>query len=179
MPISAAQSDAPEPDPRRKGRVELLAADPTSEANESIRQLTGDQSTATEDDIPDSPMEATAIGANGSLGDAESDLPTSEVGLPVPVPTNGDVFALDELLEDFPEPPADVMRQAADPSLSYDGLGLDGSTAADQLVHDDRAAPRNRGGARRDPGSGSRQRQPRRPGQDVSAGDRPGLAPDR
>ena len=61
----------------------------------------------------------------------------SEVGLPVPVPTNGDVFALDELLEDFPEPPADVMRQVADPSLSYDGLGLDGSTAADQLAHDD------------------------------------------
>src|SRR5918993_918326 len=138
MPISAAQSDASKPHPRRKGRVELLAADPTSEANESIRQLTGDQSTATEDDIPDSPMEAAAIGANGSLGDAESDLPTSEVGLPVPVPTNGDVFALDELLEDFPEPPTDVMRQAADPSLSYDGLGLDGSTAADQLVHDDR-----------------------------------------
>ena len=62
-------------------------------------------------------MEAAAIGANGSLGDAESDLPTSEVGLPVPVPTNGDVFALDELLEDFPEPPADVLRQVADPSL--------------------------------------------------------------
>ena len=138
MPISAAQSDAPKPHPRRKGRVELLAADPTSEANESIRQLTGDQSTATEDDIPDSPMEAAAIGANGSLAEPESDLPMSEVGLPVPVPTNGDVFALDELLEDFPEPPADVMRQAADPSLSYDGLGLDGSTAADQLVHDDR-----------------------------------------
>jgi hypothetical protein len=125
MPISAAQSDVPKPDPRRKGRVELLAADPTSEANESIRQLTGDQLTASEDDISDSPMEAAAIGANGSLGEAESDLPTSEVGLPVPVPTNGDVFALDELLEDFPEPPADVLRQVADPSLNYDGLGFD------------------------------------------------------
>jgi RNA polymerase primary sigma factor len=137
MPISAAQSDATEPDPRRKGRVELLAADLTEEAHEPIRQLTGDQPTAMEDEIPDSPIEATAIGANGSLGEPESDLPTSEVGLPVLVPTNGDVFALDELLEDFPEPPADVLRQAADPSLSYDGLGLDGSTAADQLVRDD------------------------------------------
>ena len=47
------------------------------------------------------------MGANGSLGDSESELSTSEVGLSVPVPTNGDVFALDELLEDFPEPPAD------------------------------------------------------------------------
>ncbi len=104
-------------------------------------------------------MEATAIGANGSLGDAESDLPTSEVGLPVPVPTNGDVFALDELLEDFPEPPADVLRQVADPSLSYDGLGLDGSTAADQLVHDDeqrRAIVEARGATQaQDPGSAS------------------------
>ena len=29
------------------------------------------------------------------------------------------------------------MRQVADPSLNYDGLGLDGSTAADQLARDD------------------------------------------
>jgi RNA polymerase primary sigma factor len=137
MPISAAQSDATEPDPRRKGQVELLTADLTDDARESIRQLTGDQPTATEDDIPDSLIEETAIGANGSLAEPESDLSTSEIGLPVPVPTNGEVFALDELLEDFPEPPADVLRQAADPSLSYDGLGFDGSTAADQLVRDD------------------------------------------
>jgi RNA polymerase primary sigma factor len=40
-------------------------------------------------------------------------------------------------LEEFPEPPADLLRQVADPSLSYDGLGLDGATAADQLAHDD------------------------------------------
>ena len=137
MPISAAQTDATEPDPRRKGRVELLAADRTDEAHEPIRQLTGDQPTATEDDIPDSPMEATAIGANGSFGESEGDVPPSEIGLPVPVPANGDVFALDELLEDFPEPPADVLRQVANPSLSYDGLSLDGSTAADQLARDD------------------------------------------
>ena len=104
-------------------------------------------------------MEATAIGANGSLGDSESDLPTSEVGLSVPVPTSGDVFALDELLEDFPEPPADVLRQVADPSLSYDGLGLDGSTAADQLARDDEqrsAVVEARGAAQaQDPGSAS------------------------
>jgi RNA polymerase primary sigma factor len=137
MPISAAQSDATEPDPRRKGRVDLLAADFTGDAHGSIDPLSGDPRTATDDDIADSPVDATAIGANGSLEEAESDLPTSEVGLPVPVPTNGDHFALDELLEDFPEPPADVLRQVVDPSLSYDGLGLDGSTAADQLVHDD------------------------------------------
>src|SRR5688500_10347334 len=136
MPNSADQSDATQPDPRRKGRVELLAADLTEEVHEPIRQLMGDQSTAAEDDIPDSAVEATAIGANGGLGEPESDL-SSEVGLPVPIPANGDVFALDELLEDFPEPPADVMRQVADPSLNYDGLGLDGSTAADQLARDD------------------------------------------
>ena len=61
----------------------------------------------------------------------------AEVGLSLPVATSGDIFALDELLEDFPEPPADVLRQVADPSLSYDGLGLDGSTAADHLARDD------------------------------------------
>ena len=137
MPISAAQSDATEPDPRRKGRVELLATDREGEAREPIRQLTGDQPAATADDIAESPMEETAIGANGSLVDSESELPTAEVGLSVAVATSGEVFALDELLEDFPEPPADVLRQVADPSLSYDGLGLDGSTAADQLARDD------------------------------------------
>ena len=104
-------------------------------------------------------MGTTAIGANGRLGDPESDLATSEAGLSVPVPTNGDVFALDELLEDFPEPPGDLLRQVADPSLSYDGLGLDGSTAADQLAHDDdrrRAVVEARGYAQtQDPGSTS------------------------
>src|SRR5215217_3990109 len=157
MPISAAQSDATVPDPRRKGRVELLAPDPTYEERESIRQLTGDQTTTTADDSPDDVMGTTAIGTNGSLGDSESDHASSEPGLSVPVPTTGDVFALDELLEEFPEPPADLLRQVADPSLSYDGLGLDGSTAADQLAHDDdqrRAVVEARGAAQvHDPGS--------------------------
>jgi RNA polymerase primary sigma factor len=114
-----------------------LPADLADGAGESILPLTGDHPTETEDDIADSPTEATAIAGNGSLRESESDPPTSEVGLPVALPTNGDVFALDELLEDFPEPPADVLRQVADPSLSYDGLGLDDSTAADQLARDD------------------------------------------
>src|SRR3954453_697576 len=137
MPISAAQSDATAPEPRRKGRVDVLTADPTDDAYESIRQLTGDQSITTEDDSSDDATEATAIGANGSLADSVSELSPPGTGLSVPVPTTGDAFALDELLEDFPEPPADVLRQVADPSLSYDGLGLDGSTAADQLARDD------------------------------------------
>src|SRR5829696_8223338 len=137
MPISAAQSDATGPDPRRKGQVELLAADLADGAREPIPPLTGDQLIATEDDSADPSNEAMAVGANGSLGEPESDPSASEVGLSVAVATNGDVFALDELLEDFPGPPADVLRQVADPSLSYDGLGLDGSTAADQLARDD------------------------------------------
>src|SRR5215216_3976195 len=137
MPISAAQNDVTEPDPQRKGRVELLAADAADEALASFRQLTGEQSAATEDDLPDASTEAMALGANGSLGDSGSELSPPEGGLSVPVPTTGDVFALDELLEEFPEPPAELLRQVADPSLSYDGLGLDGSTAADQLAHDD------------------------------------------
>jgi RNA polymerase primary sigma factor len=159
MPISAAQSDTTAPDPRRKGRVELLAADPTDEEHESIHQLTGDRTTTTPDDSPDDAMGVTAIGTNGNLGDSESDQASSEAGLSVPVPTTGDVFALDELLEEFPEPPADLLRQVADPSLSYDGLGLDGSTAADQLAHDDdqrRSVAETRGSAQaHDPGSTS------------------------
>jgi RNA polymerase primary sigma factor len=134
-----------------------LAADPTDEAHESVRQLTGDQSTTADDD-PDAVSETPPIGANGSPGDSEIGLSASEVGLSVPVPTSGDVFALDELLEEFPEPPADLLRQVADPSLSYDGLGLDGSTAADQLAHDDdqRRAVEARGAAQaHEPGSTS------------------------
>src|SRR5829696_3501275 len=157
MPISATQSDAAAPDPRRKGQVELLAADLADGAREPILPLSGDQPIAREDDIADSPLEATGIGANGSLEERESELSTSEAGLSVAVPTNGDVFALDELLEDFPEPPTDVLRQVADPSLSYDGIGLDGSTAADQLArNDDRrsAIADSRGPAQaHDPGS--------------------------
>jgi RNA polymerase primary sigma factor len=137
MPISAAQSDETGPDPRRKGRVELLAADRTDETQESIRQLSGDESAATGDAGSDAPVEAVGIGANGSHGDLGSELSSSDVGLSVSVPTTGDVFALDELLEEFPEPPADLLRQVADPSLSYDGLALDGSTAADQLAQGD------------------------------------------
>jgi RNA polymerase primary sigma factor len=158
MPISAAQSDATAPDPRRKGRVELLAAELNEEGGEPIRQLTDDLPTAPEDDISDLP-DATANGANGSLTDSESELPMTEVGLSVPAPTSGDIFALDELLEDFPEPPADVLRQVADPSLSYDGLGLDGSTAADHLARDDEQRStlvETRGAAQaHDPGSAS------------------------
>jgi RNA polymerase primary sigma factor len=135
-----------------------LAADLTDEAHEPIRQLTGDPSTTTSDDDPDEITESPTIGANGSLGDSGSDLSASEVGLSVPVSTTGDVFALDELLEEFPEPPAELLRQVADPSLSYDGLGLDGSTAADQLAHDDdrrRAVVEARGAQAHDPGSAS------------------------
>src|SRR5215213_179533 len=157
MPISAAQSDSIMPDPQRKGRVELLAEDPIDETHDSIRQLTGDQSITTADDGPEDASGATAIGTNGSLGESGSELSSSEIGLSVPVPTTGDVFALDELLEEFPEPPGDLLRQVADPSLSYDGLGLDGSTAADQLAHDDhqrRAVVESRGAAQaQDPGN--------------------------
>src|SRR5215216_2603066 len=159
MPISATQSDAAAPDPQRKGQVELLAADLADGAREPIPPLSGDQPIAREDDIADSPIEATGIGANGSLEERESELSTSEAGLSVAVPTNGDVFALDELLEDFPEPPTDVLRQVADPSLSYDGLGLDGSTAADHLARDDEQRStlvETRGAAQaHDPGSAS------------------------
>src|SRR5215213_5373424 len=137
MPISAAQSDVTGPDPRRKRQVELLAEDPVTRVRDPILSLTGDQAIATEDDIPDSPAEATAMAANGSLAEPEIDPSASDVGLPVAIPTNGDVFALDELLEEFPEPPADVLRQVANPSLSYDGIGLDESTAADQLARED------------------------------------------
>src|SRR5215218_5782048 len=155
MPISAAQSDATAPDSWGKGRVELLAADPIDEEHESIQRLTGDQTTA--DDSSDDVMGATAIGTNGSFGDSANDHASSDSGLPVPVTTTGDVFALDELLEEFPEPPADLLRQVADPSLNYDGLGLDGATAADQLAHDDdqrRAVVEARGAAQtHDPGS--------------------------
>jgi RNA polymerase primary sigma factor len=159
MPISAAQSDVTGPDPQRKRQVELLAEDPADRVREPILPLTGDQAIATEDDIADFPPEATAMAANGSLADPEIDPSTSDVGLPVAVPTNGDVFALDELLEEFPEPPAEVLRQVADPSLSYDGLGLDESTAADQLAREDEqrsAIAESRGAAQaHDPGSTS------------------------
>ncbi|HEX2282249.1 MAG TPA: RNA polymerase sigma factor RpoD [Thermomicrobiales bacterium] len=137
--------------------MELLTVDPTDDAQEPIDRLSAEQSTAGTDDGADGATDAAAIVADGDLGTSGSELASADVGLSVPVPATGDVFALDELLEEFPEPPADLLRQVADPALSYDGLGLDGSTAADQLAHEDdqrRTVVETRGAAQTpDPGS--------------------------
>ena len=71
MPISAAQSDAEEPDPRRKGRVELLAADPTGEAQEVVGPLPAIIRPRRRTTSLIHPIEAAVIGANGSLGEEE------------------------------------------------------------------------------------------------------------
>ncbi len=73
------------------------------------------------------------VGANGS-GDPRDGGPqtvSGELSLAA-----GEVFALDELLEDFSDPPADVLRQVGDPPLGFEDLALDGTTAAEHLVRE-------------------------------------------
>ena len=177
MPISAAQSDAPKPHPRRKGRVELLAADPTSEAND-------DSSTDRRSINRDGGRHPRF--SNGGGGDWCQWQPRRRRERPSDFggrssgsgSTNGDVFALDELLEDFPEPPADVMRQAADPSsVTTVSASMDRQRPISSFTMTGSAAQSWRREAR------PRLKTPAAPasttGQDVSAGDRPGLAPDR
>lgn len=134
MPISAAQSDVTVPENERKRRAGLLSESSAEEVEAArIRERS-----AAENDIEDETSEPLSQGAviagtgNGDPGSGG----TSGAGGEVSLTSTGEVFALDELLEDFSDPPADVLRQVGEPPIGFDHLSLDGSTAAEQLVRD-------------------------------------------
>ena len=135
MPISAAQSDVNVPEPPRKRRVDVLAASPSDDADEPVLEPSEDMATDAEDMISDPLLTSPAIGRNGSLESTASNSAGAESG--ISVPATGDVFALGDLLEDFPDPPADVLRQAGAASLGFEDLTLEGSTVVDQIPRDD------------------------------------------
>ena len=134
MPISAAQSDVTVPDPERNRGVGLLGETSAEEA-EAVHSR---ERSAAENDIEDETSEPVSQGsvttANGN-GDPNTG-GTTGTGGEVSLTATGEVFALDELLEDFSDPPADVLRQVGEPPIGFDDLSLDGSTAAEHLVRD-------------------------------------------
>jgi len=134
MPISSTQSDVTVPDPRANRPIGLLGDLPTDKAGE----FAGDEPDVAENDIedpiPEGDSQPSGIGVNG-IGDPYSG-GTPGVSGEVSLAPTGDVFALDELLEDFSDPPADVLREVGEQPLGLEDLSLDGSTAAEQLVRE-------------------------------------------
>jgi RNA polymerase primary sigma factor len=134
MPISSAQSDVTVPDPERKRRVGLLSETPAEDVGAAPSQDSSIAENDIEDETSEPNSQPAVMGANGN-GDPNGDGASGASG-EVSLTTAGEIFALDELLEDFADPPADVLRQVGEPSIGFDDLSLDGSTAAEQLVRD-------------------------------------------
>jgi RNA polymerase primary sigma factor len=100
---------------------------PDDEEREPIMNRSGDvASAAHEAETAPAPSRA-MTGRNGSI-DA---MPESAHATPAPVSPAGDVFALDELLEEFSEPPADVLGAAVEAPLPYDDQNADDQLAVD------------------------------------------------
>jgi RNA polymerase primary sigma factor len=71
-----------------------------------------------------------AVHANGSYDDADLVAPAERDASASPI---AESFALDELLEEFPEPTLDALTQSAEPALSFDDLTLDAQTGDDAV----------------------------------------------
>ena len=74
---------------------------------------------------PDPSSGSAALTPNGSLPAAIGD---------ETAPADDDVFALDDILEEFPEPPVELLRQAEDAGLGLDDLELEPVVGEDALA---------------------------------------------
>jgi RNA polymerase primary sigma factor len=133
MPISAARNDVTVPDSRGQRRVDVVGQHSAADAEVSPVHSPESAENDSENGPEASFFQQPTVSANGT-GDPKDGGPRTVSGdLSLAA---GEVFALDELLEDFSDPPADVLRQVGDPPLGFDDLALDGSTAAEHLVRD-------------------------------------------
>jgi RNA polymerase primary sigma factor len=133
MPISAAQNDVIVPDPRGDHHVDRVGEPSADDMDVSPHHGRSVGENDIEDGTSASISQPPVMSANGT-GDLKDDGPhtvSGELSLAA-----GEVFALDELLEDFSDPPADVLRQVGDPPLGFADLALDGATAAEHLVRE-------------------------------------------
>ena len=133
MPIPAAQNNVTVPDPRGERLVDRVGEPDTDDPDVSPRHAHGAAEHDIEDHTATSISQPPDVSANGS-GDPKDGGPNT-VGGELSLAA-GEVFALDELLEDFSDPPADVLRQVGEPPLGFEGLALDGTTAAEHLVRE-------------------------------------------
>ena len=127
MPISAARNDVTVPDPQVDRHVDRVGEPTADETDVPPRDGDGPVESDIEDHASTSISQPLATSANG-IGEPKDGVPHT-VGGELSLAA-GEVFALDELLEDFSDPPAEVLRQVGEPPLGFADLALDGATAA-------------------------------------------------
>lgn len=95
-----------------------------AESEHTLPSLDSDHELATSD----RPSDTQAVNSNGSLVAANVGLAEGET------PATADVFTLDDLLEDFPDPPADILSPTSEVALALEDLGIDEAAAAEALA---------------------------------------------
>ena len=135
MPISAAQNDVTVPEARGDRPVDGVGEHSADDAEMSPPHGRSAVETDFDDETSPSFAQTPVVSANGS-GDPQDGDPGAVSG-DLSLAAAGEVFPLDELLEDFSDPPVEVLRQVGDPPLGFDDLALDGATAAEHLVRGD------------------------------------------
>ena len=130
MPLPAARTEVTghrEASERRGvGRVSSELGEERSSAS------VADWSDEADEMVPETDVEPGVTAVNGNLPALDSN--QTEAGSEPSGPLPGDVFALDDLLEEFPEPPDEMLRRVGDTPLGYDDLNLGGATPGDQIV---------------------------------------------
>jgi RNA polymerase primary sigma factor len=125
MSIPAARSDVKSPDVRN-----LRGAVSTPDASRDADGVIEDEM---RHDVDEMDAETRAQSRNGTV-DGVVDHPSSGV----PVPAAGEGFGLDELLEAFPDPPAEALSEVVEAGLvPFEEIGLD-ETAAEESDAPDR-----------------------------------------
>jgi RNA polymerase primary sigma factor len=127
MSIPATRSDVKSPDVRN-----LRGAVPTSDVSRDVSDGAIDDEM--HHDVDEMDTETQGPSRNGTV-DGVVDHPSS--GVPVPV-VDG-VFGLDELLEAFPDPPAEALSEVAEAGLvPFEEIGLDEAVAEEPDAPDRR-----------------------------------------
>jgi RNA polymerase primary sigma factor len=121
MPIPAAQSDVKPSDAR-----DLRGSVPADAERQRAPEANGDESGHDFDEMESGPQALHLNGADDSAAEPRS--------IDVAVAAPGEVFGLDELLEAFPDPPTEELREVAEAGLvPFAEIELD-DTAADGQV---------------------------------------------
>jgi RNA polymerase primary sigma factor len=136
MPLPAARTDVTglqeANDRRGAGRAASEQQEERPAASVADWSDEIDEATAETDAETDTDFDHGAAAVNGNLPVLDLNQPDARSEPSGPLP--GDVFALDDLLEEFPEPPDEVLRGVGDTPIGYDDLNLGGATPGDQIV---------------------------------------------
>jgi RNA polymerase primary sigma factor len=114
--------------PTPTSRSDLIRAEPAVDARVGNPGAVADDPEAVADDEELDLQPELSVGLNGSLVPAESP------SLELEPPSSNDVFLLDDLLEDFPDPVDDTLGAVAEVATSFGDLSLDDGSAATVLA---------------------------------------------